>query len=416
MIDFKFDESSTYLVAGTFGSDSMALIDMMVKKGIKPVVCSLNYHKFDSSDSDFASLRDYCEKNGLVFEGLDTNDLPEKEKIKENEDYKEFARRVRYDFFKKIYEKYNASAFFVAHQQDDLIETYLLQKQRKGHVAHYGLFPMSTVEGMVVVRPLLNYSKQDLIDYDNENHVPYSTNASKNEDEYMRNSIRRDVISKMSEIDREKVLDEMRAANDEQFGLSDSVIHEAVVADELDIRALIALPYDGFINAINKLVSTASRKVSLKVKDYEAIRKFCLAPQPNLAMKLNDSTYLVKEYDVITVGNNPNELPYTYTLEKNGKLDTPYFELDFSMGALDRGIKDDDYPLTVRSVLPTDNYVVHGYLEPVRRLYSVWKMPVTLRYIWPVFVNKDGKIIYVPRYRQTFSEYHTSILRMKTIK
>ena len=56
MIDFKFDESSTYLVAGTFGSDSMALIDMMVKKGIKPVVCSLNYHKFDSSDSDFASL------------------------------------------------------------------------------------------------------------------------------------------------------------------------------------------------------------------------------------------------------------------------------------------------------------------------------------------------------------------------
>ena len=80
--------------------------------------------------------------------------------------------------------------------------------------------------------------------------------------------------------------------------------------------------------------------VSLKVKDYEAIRKFCLAPQPNLAMKLNDSTYLIKEYDVIMVGNNPKELPYTYTLEKNGKLDTPYFELDFSMGALDRGIKD----------------------------------------------------------------------------
>ena len=30
-------------------------------------------------NSDFASLRDYCQKNGLVFEGLDTNDLPKEE-------------------------------------------------------------------------------------------------------------------------------------------------------------------------------------------------------------------------------------------------------------------------------------------------------------------------------------------------
>lgn len=414
MIDYKFDESAAYIVAGTYGSDSMALIDMMIKQGVKPVVCSLNYHKFATSDSDFASLSAYCEKNGLIFEGFDINDLEESQKQKENESYKDFARRVRYAFFKKVYEKYNAAALFLAHQQDDLIETYLLQKQRQGHVAHYGLYPMTMADGMVVVRPLLNYSKQDLVEYDEENHVPFSSNVSKNEDEFIRSSLRRDVISKMSEIDREKVLDEMRAANDESFGLTECVLHEASVADELDIRALIALPYDSFINVINKLVSTSSNKVSLKATDFEAIRKFCLAPQPNLALKLGDSTYLIKEYDIITVGNDPKLLPYTYTLEKNGKLDTPYFELDFSMGAEDRGIKEEDYPLTIRSALPSDTYVVHGYLEPVRRLYSVWKMPVNLRSTWPVFLNKSGKIIYVPRYRQSFNEYHTSILRMKT--
>ena len=413
MLDYKFDNSSSYLVAGTFGSDSMALIDMMIKEGVKPIVCSINYHKFEGSDSDFASLKSYCEKNGLIFEGFDTDSLPEEEKYHQG-DFKEWARKLRYGFFKKIYDKYNASALFVAHQQDDLIETYLLQKQRKRRLAHYGLSPISTVNSMVVVRPLLNYSKSDLQEYDEENHVPFSASTSKMEDEHMKNSIRKDVISKMSEIDRENVLDEMRLANDETIGLQRSINHTIEEGEELDIRALIALPEDGFVSAITKLVSSAPEKISLKAKDFSAIRAFCLAPQPNLSMKLNGSTYLIKEYDVITIGHHPDELPYSYVLEKPGKLDTPYFELDFSMGAEDRNITSDDYPITIRSVLPGDNYVVHGYLEPVRRLYSIWKMPIQIRYTWPVFINKDGKIIYVPRFRLVFRECHTSILKMKT--
>jgi hypothetical protein len=35
-----------------------------------------------------------------------------------------------------------------------------------------------------------------------------------------------------------------------------------------------------------------------------------------------------------------------------------------------------------------------------------------LLHVWPVFLNKDGKIIYVPRYKKGFSEYHSSILNI----
>ena len=45
------------------------------------------------------------------------------------------------------------------------------------------------------------------------------------------------------------------------------------------------------------------------------------------------------------------------------------------MGAEDRNIKPEDYPITIRTALTHDTYVVHGYLESIHALYSMWKMP-----------------------------------------
>ena len=129
-------------------------------------------------------------------------------------------------------------------------------------------------------------------------------------------------------------------------------------------------------------------------------------------MKLADNVYLIKEYDLLTIGRNFDNLPYTYHMDAPGVLNTENFDIDFSMGAEDRGIRAEDYPITIRTALPSDNVEVHGYLYSVRSLFSNWGMPVRLRYIWPVFANKSGKIIYVPRYRINFREYHTSILKM----
>ena len=413
MLDYKFEKNATYLVAGTYGPDSMALIDMLTHEQGRIIVCAVNYHKFAESNADFSSLQFYCEAKKIEFRGLDTDTLPEEKKYVEGADFKDWARDVRYSFFKEIYDQEKASALFLAHQQDDLIETYLLQKQRKAHVAHYGLASVATVDGMIVVRPLLNFSRQDLLDYNAEHRVPYSASDANFQDQYIRNPIRRDVISKLSEIDRDNILNEMRAANDETFGLVKNMTTKIEEGEELDIRGLIALPADAVAATVVKFVSKADSAGSLKAEDIAGIRKMCLAPQPNLTYKLSPTTFVIKEYDVITIGHDPDELPYCVTLDKPGILDTDAFYLDFSMGAEDRNIHEDDYPLTIRSVLPADTYVVHGFLEPVRRLYSVWKMPLALRAIWPVFLNKDGKIIYVPTYKADFREYHTSVLRIK---
>ena len=105
-------------------------------------------------------------------------------------------------------------------------------------------------------------------------------------------------------------------------------------------------------------------------------------------------------------------MPYSYTLEKPGKLKTEVFDLDFSMGAEDRNIHDYDYPITIRSALPLDVTTFGGYLVSVRKMLMASGMPRKLLKVWPVFLNKDKKIIYIPRYKKNFQEYHTSVLKI----
>ena len=122
MLNYKFNPESTYIVAVTFGPDSMALLDMLQKEGIRPVVCCVNYHVSPTAAEDYGNLRLYCKDKGLEFEYFDTNDLKPEDKLKEGEDFKFWARKVRYGFFHEVYVKRDAEALFLAHQLDDIIE------------------------------------------------------------------------------------------------------------------------------------------------------------------------------------------------------------------------------------------------------------------------------------------------------
>ena len=45
---------------------------------------------------------------------------------------------------------------------------------------------------------------------------------------------------------------------------------------------------------------------------------------------------------------------------------------------------------------------IQDFSKELRRLFIDWKMPVSLRNRWPVIINKDGVIVYVPRYQKDF--------------
>lgn len=207
-LSFSFSPTDVYLVAVSGGPDSTALLNMLRNLKCPLVICHVNYHKRKESDSEQAMIGRYAEKWHIPYHVLDTSSM------KPEGNFQAWAREVRYAFFQKQYRAYRAAGLFVAHQEDDLLETYLMQKKRGGIVSYYGLKEETELLGMRVLRPLLNFTKAELEDYCRRNRLDYSIDASNLRDDYLRNRIRHCVVEKMSSSDRaalRKEIDENNA-------------------------------------------------------------------------------------------------------------------------------------------------------------------------------------------------------------
>lgn len=403
MFNYDFDREATYLLACSFGPDSMALFDMLEKAGVHFVCCFINYHKRgqDSIDEE-NNLRDYCQKHNVIFEMLDSRT------IKQEGNFQEWAREVRYMFFTQMYVKYNAKGLFVAHHQDDMIETYIMQKQRNAVVKEYGMKEVSKVRRMTVIRPLLHYTKKELEYYDKENLVPYSIDKSNLGDEYERNRIRHEIIEKLSAVDRERYLREISRDNNELDEFEEQLDAKIEIQDQLDIREIIALSKREFAEVIRRFVNSTGIHVDISQGQIDEIRKLCLSPKPNLTFKFTEELYLLKEYDILIMANKVGEDDYLYVIPEPCSFSCKEFDLDFSMGADDRNVLPSSYPLIIRNAYDDDAYKVGSNIVSINRLFIDWKMPMRLRKSWPIIQDRKGNIIYIPRYRKNFVDNHKS--------
>ncbi len=150
--------------------------------------------------------------------------------------------------------------------------------------------------------------------------------------------------------------------------------------------------------------------MSISSKRIDEFIKMFASDKSNIKVKLNDDTFYYQEYGKITVKCSPKK--YRYILDKPGIYSFDEFDIDFSE-ASDRNISEDDYPLIVRTMNKNDNYIIANYSCKVQRLFIDWKMPMHLRDLWPLIENKNGKIIYIPRYREKYVDNHRSKFKIK---
>ena len=151
------DKTKKYLLACSFGPDSMALFDMLLKEGYYFSVAHVNYHKRDISNFEEESMRKICLDNNIKCFVLDTSKLPS-----HKGNFQNWARVVRYKFFAEVLKKENLDAVLVAHHLDDLIETYEMQKSRNLVVDYLGLKESTIINDVPIIRPLLEYTKKEL--------------------------------------------------------------------------------------------------------------------------------------------------------------------------------------------------------------------------------------------------------------
>ena len=392
MNHLSLDKNHKYLLACSFGPDSMALFNMLIKGGYNFECAIVNYHLRKESDSEVKGLLDYASKNGVKVYVHDN-------KKPLNNNVESRCREIRYNFFKSLFDINEYDALLVAHHQDDHLETYLIQKNRQINPIFFGINEKTTIKGMPVIRPLLSISKAELLQYCKDNNVPYAIDKSNFDTSILRNKIRHEVIGKMSAKERNDLLREIEKKNLELSQL----INKIDLSKLNEINYLLSLDKKSFSYAINMLVTSVNSSLSVSKENVGEIRKVLLSKKPNVVSKIKRGLYLIKEYERISFSKfEPKASTYSYLLKQPAKLDTPYFQLNFLLDASNRNVHLKDYPLIIRNIKDGDYTYINGYKVEVRRLFIDWKMPISLRLKWPVIVNNEGKIIYVPRYQKEF--------------
>ena len=387
----NLEKNRHYLLACSFGPDSMALFDMLLKEGYKFSVAHVNYHLRKESNEEESKLRDFCVEHNIGIYVRDVNEVLGESNLEMK------CREIRYNFFISVMKENKFDALLVAHQEDDLIETYLMQKRRKNLVNYFGIKEISYFSDIEIIRPLLRYRKEELMMYCRMFNVPYAIDKTNLEDHFLRNQIRHSVVEKLSPLERKDILSEIDRANEK---LSQIFITISKINDN-KIESYLRLNDVEFLYAIVALGRKLKPDFIVSKKQGEELRKVLESDKPNIALNV-DGLCFFKEYDVLGFREFDENLDYFYDMVEPGILDTPYFFLDFTVDSSNRNVKEDDYPLVIRNAQKDDEYEISGYKKELRRLFIDWKMPESARNRWPIIVNKDGIIVYVPRYQKDF--------------
>ena len=383
-----------YLLACSFGPDSMALLNMLDTEGYKPIVCHVNYHRRPESNLEQAGLEQYCLEHDLDLDVLDTADM------KPEGNFQAWARNVRYRFFQKRYREYSADALLVAHQQDDHIETFLMQKDRKTRLFSYGLSSVTHSFGMVINRPLLDYSKASLKRYCDENKVPYSVDSSNLTDHYLRNRIRHSVVERMDAETRSELLAEIEELNSTISATIKKLKDNISDFGAVSIEIVKTLSNDSFAFLLYLMLQAKNCYLPLGKNRISQTHSLCLSEHPNASVSVGAQWIFERRYSFLVLTHAQKSEPYCYSLSEPGPLECPYFSVDFSGGYLKDHILLESYPLTIRPSKPGDQIRVGKIIKRINRLFIDWKLPLTLRKIWPIVVDKNGVPIYIPRFQK----------------
>ncbi len=185
------------LLAFSGGADSVALLDMLEREQAtnSPILLAHVNHGIRGEEAlrDRAFCENVAKERGLEIAILDA-DIPALAKER-GQSIEEAARQVRYSFFADLMAKRNIPLLVTAHHADDHLETLIFRLARgTGLSGLCGIAPIRPFATGHLVRPLLGFSKADILQYCQERGLEFVTDSTNADTTYARNRIRAEII------------------------------------------------------------------------------------------------------------------------------------------------------------------------------------------------------------------------------
>lgn len=189
------------IVAVSGGPDSMALLSalrLLSEETASSLILAHVHHGLRAeSDEDERFVRDFAASMGIECHvhhaRLGESAMPD--------GLEAAARDARYRWFETLASALNADFVAVGHTADDQAETILHHIARGTGLAGLAGMPMSKQLGeAALVRPLLDVSREQVIDYLRSIGQAYRTDESNADLRLTRNAIRREILPRLAEL------------------------------------------------------------------------------------------------------------------------------------------------------------------------------------------------------------------------
>lgn len=384
-------------VAFSGGPDSIFLTEGLIKLGYKPLLIYINYHDSPTVYIEEKIVKQYSQINKLKLIEHEVN-------IPDNVNFEDEARKIRYKFFSDVIKIHPNKFILTAHHKNDDIETMILQINRNNIVDYYGLKEKNDIFGVTVIRPILNYTKLEIIEYLTKNNISFYDDPTNYEQERQRNILR----ANLKNIDynhyknlkislNQKVKEEKNKIKNIANGKYISKKIYSTLNDNEKKRLLnFLLNYNlGYSNS--NLINICLMRLKSN-KSFEE--------------NLKNNISLFQDKNNFFFGTITDKRNYSYIIEKEGYYKFKEFDIEIKLGNFN--IK--DFPIFIETPKQKDIIETNIKQNNVIKFLKHHNVPNFLINIFPIIKNKDKKIIYVPFYEDIIENKIKINLKLITLK
>ena len=384
-------------VAFSGGPDSIFLTEGLIKLGYKPLLIYINYHDSPTVYIEEKIVKQYSQINKLKLIEHEVN-------IPDNVNFEDEARKIRYKFFSDVIKNHPNKFILTAHHKNDDIETMILQINRNNIVDYYGLKEKNDIFGVTVIRPILNYTKLEIIKYLTKNNISFYDDPTNYEQERQRNILR----ANLKNIDynhyknlkislNQKVKEEKNKIKNIANGKYISKKIYSTLNDNEKKRLLnFLLNYNlGYSNS--NLINICLMRLKSN-KSFEE--------------NLKNNISLFQDKNNFFFGTTTDKRNYSYIIEKEGYYKFKEFDIEIKLGNFN--IK--DFPIFIETPKQKDIIETNIKQNNVIKFLKHHNVPNFLINIFPIIKNKDKKIIYVPFYEDIIENKIKINLKLITLK
>ncbi len=419
------------------GPDSMALLTLMSRLreeyGLRLALAHLVHGvRGEEGRKDAQFVAEMAEKLGIPIH-LKEVDLPRMKSEGRSGNLEAMGRKERYGFFACVAGKFGLNKVATGHNRDDQAETLLMWLLRgSGRKGLGGMPPVrkltSRDPGKVspwLVRPLIEASRQEIMDYLTEHGLEYRTDQTNLDIRPLRNWIRHRLLplirdrtdsrvsermARLAEIlrDEERVLDRITRSGLERLGRESTFMCEDLLQEDRAVQRRLVRAW---------LESNAGCLRGVTFDHVEAVLHIVTQNSPHGRISLPGGWELVRQYEAVRLvkrkSGRGEAVRYSYVLPREGELVIP--EAGVKLQNSRCSFSDLQRPrdnlealfdlvclpqaLTVRNFRPGDRFQPLGMCghKKVKDLFIEKKVPLPVRRTLPL-VLRGEEILWIPQY------------------